>query len=145
MSSGTRGGSATGCFRGGSFRCSYIPSRDALDGGLNAVVRHAATQRPRHPFANLLVGRMRVLVEHRLGRHDLAVLAEAALRHLLVNPRLLQRMQRAVLRQAFQGGDLAFNAGDRRHARPYGSAVDDDGARTALAKTAAEPRPMQVE
>src|SRR5262245_28653352 len=145
MFSGTRGGPATYCVRVGSFRRSYIPSRDALDGGLNAVVRHAAAQRTRHAFANLLVGWMRVLVEQRLGRHDLAVLAEAALRHLLLDPRLLQRMQLAVFRQPFQRGDFASAARRRRPARAHRGAVDDDRARPALAKTTAEPRPLQAE
>ena len=52
---------------------------------------------------------MRILVQQRLGGHDLPVLAEAALRHLLVNPGLLQRVQLAVLGQSFERGDLALH------------------------------------
>ena len=83
--------------------------RRALDGGLNAVIRHAAAQRPGHPLADLRIGRIRILVQQRLGRHDLPVLAEAALRDLLVNPGLLQGVQRAVLGQSFERGDLALH------------------------------------
>ena len=76
--------------------------RRALDGGLDAVVGHAAAQRARHALADLRVGRASGSVEQRLRGHDLAVLAEAALRHLLVDPRLLQRVQLAVLAPALR-------------------------------------------
>ena len=84
-----------------------------LIAALNAVVRHAPAQRPVHGLADLRVRRLRVFVEQRLGGHDLPVLAEAALRHLLVDPGLLQRMQLAVLGQPFERGDLALH-GRRR-------------------------------
>src|SRR5258708_1450358 len=71
----------------------------ALDGELDAVVRHAAAQIAIHFIANLCVGWIRILVEQRLRRHDLPVLTEAARRHLLVNPRLLDGMERAVRRE----------------------------------------------
>src|SRR5690348_3800043 len=56
------------------------------DRRLNAVVSHAAAEHTFHAFANLGVGRVGVLIEQRLGSHDLAVLAEAALWRLLIDP-----------------------------------------------------------
>ncbi len=113
---------------------------------LHAVIRHAAAQRALHALANLRVGGVRVLVEQRLGGEDLPVLAEAALRHLLVDPRLLHRMQPAVLRQAFERRDLgALHLRHRPDARPHRLALDQHGARAALAEAAAEARTRQVE
>ena len=89
-------------------RQSAMRLRGALDGGLNAVVRHAAAQGAGHPLADLRIGRIRIPVQQHLGGHDLPVLAEAALRNLLVNPGLLHGMQRAVLGQSFERGDLAL-------------------------------------
>src|SRR4051812_48828309 len=111
---------------------------DALDGCLNAVVRHASTERPRHAFADLRVGRMRVPVEQRLGGHDLAVLTEAALRNLFVNPGLLQRVELSAGADPLEGRDLGANVRDRSDAGPGGHAVDDDGARATLSEAAAE-------
>src|SRR5436309_1235733 len=82
-------------------RLSGHHSRRALDGELDAVVRHAAAQVAIHLLADLCVGRIRVPVEQRLRRHDLPVLTEAARGHLLVDPRLLNGMERTVRREAF--------------------------------------------
>src|SRR5206468_334590 len=88
---------------------------------------------------------MRVLVEQRLGRHDLAVLAEAALGDLLVDPRLLERVELAVFGEPFKRGDFTPDVRRRRDARPDGGAVDDDRAGTALAESAPEPWALQAE
>jgi hypothetical protein len=45
---------------------------------------------------------MRVPIEQRLGRHDLTILTIATLRGLLLDPRLLQRMQFPVFRQTLE-------------------------------------------
>ena len=120
--------------------------RRALDRGLNAVIRHAAAQGAGHPLADLRVGRVGVLVEQHLGGQDLAVLAEAALRHLLVDPRLLDRMQHAVFREPLERGDLgALHRRHRPDARAHRFALDDDRARAALAEPASESRPLQAE
>src|SRR5439155_26224073 len=84
-------------------------------------------------------------VKQRLRSHDLSVLTEAALRYLLVNPRLLDGVEGAILGQAFESGDLGLYAGDRCDAGPRGGSVDDDGARSALAESAAEARTLQAE
>ena len=82
-------------------------SRHALDRRLNSVIGHAAAQRAFHPLADLGVRRVRIPVEQRFRGHDLAVLAIAALRHLLIDPGLLQRIELAVVRKTFERGDLA--------------------------------------
>src|SRR5262245_11171428 len=120
-------------------------SRRALDRGLNAVVGHAAAEDPRHPFSNLLIGRMGRAIEERLRRHDLPVLAEAALRHLLFDPGLLNGMELPADRQSLQRRHLAADRRYRCHARACCHTVDDHGAGTALTEPAAEFRPMEVE
>ena len=49
------------------------------------------------PVSDLGVGRRRIAREQRLRGHDLTVLAEPALRHLLVDPRLLHGIEPAVV------------------------------------------------
>src|SRR5207237_9701255 len=78
-------------------------------------------------------------------RHDLPVLAEPACRHLLVDPRLLDRMEPAVCREPLERGDFRLHGGHLRDARPRRDAVDDDGARAALAEPTSEPRTLQAE
>ena len=80
---------------------------DAFDRLLDAVVGHAAAEREFIPCADLGVGWVRGPIEQRFRGEDLAVLAEPALRHLLVDPRLLQRMQLAVVRESLERRDLA--------------------------------------
>src|SRR6185369_8938644 len=62
----------------GGRRPSRHRARRALHGRLYAEVGHAPAQGAGHALANLGVGRVRVLVEERLRRQDLAVLAEPA-------------------------------------------------------------------
>jgi hypothetical protein len=67
------------------------------------------------------------------------------LRHLLVDPGLLNRVQLAVFGKALERGDLAFHAGARRDAGSHRDAVDDHRARAALAEPAAEPRTLKAD
>ena len=83
-------------------------------------------------------------VEHCLRRKDLPVLAEAALRNLLIDPCLLERVQAAVRGQAFEGGDFASYGRRGQDAGANRGAVDEDGAGAALAKFGpAQPRRRQ--
>src|SRR5678815_555290 len=50
-----------------------------------------------HRGINVGVGRVRLLLEQRRGRHQLAGLTVAALRDVVLDPRGLQRMQLAVV------------------------------------------------
>jgi len=121
------------------FRC-------ALDGGLDAVVRHAAAQRARHRLADFRIGGLRVAVEEDLRGQDLPVLTEAALRDLLVDPGLLDRMEHAVLGQPFERGDLgALHGGRGPDTRSNRLAFDDHGACAALTESATEAWPSQAE
>src|SRR5213593_3263084 len=88
---------------------------------------------------------MRVLGQECCGGHDLARLAEAALRYAELDPRLLTRMA-AVVRQPLDGGD----PGERRHAdvgdaRARGAPIEMDRTGTALRDAAAELRPLEAQ
>src|SRR5262245_8857857 len=120
----------------GGFSCCLL--RRALDRAHDAVVGPAAADVRLHVALDFLPRRARVLPEQRGGAHDLPRLAIAALRHLLREPGLLQRVAR-VGRQALDGGDAATREVlDRAQARVVGLAVDMHGARAALADSAAE-------
>jgi len=64
--------------------------------------------------ADVLIGRIGDRVKQCDGAHDLAGLAVAALRDLLLQPRLLHRMQLAALRNPFDRPDVATYLADRR-------------------------------
>src|SRR5207237_1522715 len=102
---------------------------DLLDGGPDAEVRTAPAQVPAHRFVDVGVRRVRVLVEERHGLHDLASLAVATLRHVVVDPGLLHRVQRAALGQTVDGRDvLAADGSHGRAAHEVGNT--DDVVRT---------------
>src|SRR5437762_13960495 len=88
---------------------------------------------------------MRIPVQQCFRGQDLSVLTEAALRDLLVNPRLLDGVELAVSGESLEGDDFAFDGGSGRDARARGDTVDDHGAGAALAKSAAKMRPPQIE
>ena len=101
------------------------------------------------------VGR-RILREQLGALDDHAVVAVAALRRLLVDQRLLQRMQRRRLRQALllriqrrqaleRGHRLAGDRRDRRHAGADLDAVGEHRAGAALREPAAEARSFELE
>ncbi len=111
-------------------------------------VRAAAAQVVRQRRADLGVGRARPGVEQRDRRDDHAVQAVAALRRLRVDERLLDAMQRAaatlVRGQAFERGHGAsVDAVRGDHARARDPAVDEHGARAALAEAAAVLRAVE--
>ncbi len=87
---------------------------------------------------------MRRLAEQDLGIQDLAVLAEAALGHLLIDPGLLQRVQFTGGRQAFESGDLALHRRNRHDARADRCAIGQHCASTTLAQSAAKLGALQV-
>src|SRR5258708_14332415 len=63
--------------------------RRALDPGANAHIGPAATEVSGHRAFDIAIGRVGVGGEQRRGGHDLAGLAIAALRHLQLDPGLL--------------------------------------------------------
>src|SRR5467141_753613 len=113
-------------------------SRRALDRGDDLVVGAAPAEVARHVLHDLLASRVFRLGEERGRGHDLARLAVAALRHLLGDPSLLQRVI-ALGRQPFDGGDsLSLNRRYRGDARSRRHAVHVNRARAALRHAAAE-------
>ena len=67
-------------------------SRRAVDGRADALVGAAAADVAGHRGVDVGVGGLRLRGEQRRGRHDLAGLAVAALRHVELDPGLLHRM-----------------------------------------------------
>src|SRR5258708_4658895 len=84
-------------------------------------------------FVDVLVGRLRLLLEKRSHRHDHSGLAISALRNVVVDPGLLDFVQRAVGGQTFDRGDL-FAAGfaDQYATGAHRNDVDMDRAGPAL-------------
>src|SRR5258705_13818290 len=84
-------------------------------------------------FVVVVVGRLRLLFEKRSHRHDHSGLTISALRNVVVDPGLLDFVQRAVGGQTFDRGDL-FAAGiaDQYATGAHRNAVDVDRAGPAL-------------
>jgi hypothetical protein len=86
----------------------------------------------------LLIGWRRIRGQKRADGHDHARLAVAALRHLMIDPRLLYGIQRAAA-QTFDGGDFGVRRGLHRNTTTaHRLAVEMHGAGSASADTAAE-------
>src|SRR5712692_351661 len=118
----------------------------ALDGAQDGHVRSAAALEPRQRIAQLRVARFRVLLEIGRGGHYPAIDAVAALRHLLLDIRRLQRMRLLRRTEAFEGGDgLAARGRDRQHARAHRLAVKVHGTSAALCEPAAEVGIIETE
>src|ERR1700704_1526385 len=118
----------------------------ALDGAQDGHVRSAAALEPGEGIAQLSVARFRVLLEVGRRGHHPAVDAVAALRHLLLDIRRLQRMRLLRRAEALEGGDrLAARGGDRQHARAHRLAVKVHGASSALREAAAEVGIVEAE
>src|SRR5262249_27863491 len=119
--------------------------RGAVDGRADALVGAAAADVRRHHRVDVLVGRLRLRAEQRRGAHDLAALAVAALGRVLLDPRLLERVQ-AARAEALDGGDgLRLDLAHGRDARAHGLAVDVHGARAAERHAAAVLRAGEAE
>ena len=110
----------------------------AHDRLLDAGIGHAAAEIAVHVRDYFVLGRIGVLGEQRRRLHDLPGLAVAALRNLLGDPRLLQRMV-ALGAEAFDGGDfLAGDVAERCLAGSHRFTVDVNGAGATQAGTAPE-------
>ena len=113
----------------------------------DARIRAAAAHVAAHRCVDVRIGRVRLLLEQRCGRHELAGLAVTALRDVVLDPCGLQRMQLAVgACEAFDRRDLLTRGGgDRHRARAHRRAVQMHGARAALGDAAAVLRADQTE
>src|SRR5712671_5576528 len=88
-------------------------------------------------LVNILIGRLRLLLEQCGDRHDHSALAIAALRDVIIDPGLLHLVQRALRRQPLDGGDLlAGGLADQHAAGSHRDAVDMNGAGAALCNAA---------
>ncbi|CAI8695958.1 hypothetical protein EMIT0111MI5_30370 [Burkholderia sp. IT-111MI5] len=114
-----------------------------MDRGPDAGVGRTAAQVAVHRGVDVRVGRFRVLFEQCGGRHDLAGLAIAALRNLLLDPRGLDGLRGLALQALDRRDVLAGDTGERQHARADGLAFEMHRARAALRHAAAELRAGQ--
>src|SRR5215510_11577362 len=113
----------------------------ALDRAQDRHVRSAAALEPDQRVADLTVARLRLVAEQRGGGHHPARQTIAALRDLLGDERLLERMGPVRRAEAGDGRDLlALNGTDRCDARARGLPIDVHGAGAALGQAAAELR-----
>lgn len=114
-----------------SSRC---PLSVALDGLQHARVGEAAAENRRHGALDLLVAGLGIFVQEGFGCHDDGVQAKTALRRLLVDESLLNRMRLGDAAEALKRGDFVPCDGlDRRDAGADGLAFYDDRAGPALA------------
>src|SRR5882762_1534610 len=112
-----------------------------LDSLADSHISAAPTDVPRHGGVDIAIGRVRVGGEQGGGGHDLAGLAVAALRHLQLDPGLLDLFAGGCGAYRLDRGDaLAGRGSDRRQARAHRLAIEVDGARAAQAEAAAEFR-----
>src|SRR5262249_39202827 len=121
----------------GSFGPSGGVAGRGVYGGADALVGATATDIG-HRGVDVGVGRLRLLLEQRRRRHDLAGLAVAPFRHVDLQPRLLHRV-RGIRRQALDGDDLVgrFHVADLDRARAHHRIVDVHRAGAALRYAAA--------
>src|SRR3954447_17276791 len=120
--------------------CLFMTSPSSVRSGVNGLanlLEGSASADIGDGLVNVLVGRLRLLLEKRCDRHDHAALAIATLRNVIGHPGLLHLVQCAIGGQAFNGGDLfAGGLRDRDAARAHRDAVDVDRAGPALCNAA---------
>ena len=130
------------------------PQRQAFDHGRLADAGLAGEDRVVLPapgedidhLADFRVARLGILIEERLRCQDDAVEAKPALGGLFVDERPLQGMRTLGRAQPLERRDRrAADRADGRHAGSDRAAPDDDGAGSALSKSASELRATEPE
>src|SRR6266850_2772127 len=117
-----------------------------LDSLADSDIRAAAADVSRHGGVDVAIGRVRLGGEQRRRGHDLAGLAIAALRHLQLDPGLLDLLAGGGGTNGLDGSDaLAGRGRDRRDARAHRLAVEVDRARAAQGEAATEFRAGHAE
>src|SRR6202166_5323311 len=87
---------------------------------------------------DILVGRLRIILEKRRHRHDHSALAISTLGNVVGDPGLLHLVQGAVGGQTLDGGDFFANGfADQHAAGAHRDPVNVDGAGSALCNAAA--------
>src|SRR5271167_539662 len=110
--------------------------RDGVD-SLAHLLEGAAAADIGNGLVDVLVGRLRLLLQKGRHRHDHAALAITALGDVVIDPGLLHLVQGAVACESFDRGDLlADSLADRDPAGPRRDTVDMDGAGAALCNAA---------
>src|SRR6266853_2490705 len=110
-----------------------------LDSLADSHIRTAAADVPRHRGVDIAIGRVGVGREQRRRGHDLAGLAIAALRHLQIDPGLLNLLAGRRLADGLDGDDLlSRHRRNRRDAGTGRSAIDVHRAGAAKRGAAAE-------
>jgi len=101
-----------------------------MDGSANTNVSGAATEVARHSGVDVGIRGFGLVLQECGSAHQLACLAIAALRDIVVDPSLLQRMQRTVgTRETFDRGDLlTLHGRNGRLTRTNRTAIDVHGA-----------------
>ena len=107
----------------------------------DAWIGAAAADVSAHGGVDQLVVRIRVRFEERRGGHDLAGLAETALRHAELDPGLLAGVIPAETLDGCDLGEVGHTDVDRAGA--HGPAVEVDGAGAALRDAASELGSLQ--
>src|SRR5690606_7309179 len=93
----------------------------------------AAAEVPTDRAGNIVVGWIRGLVQQRPQAHDLAGCAVAALEGILLDKRLLDRIELGTLRQALERADLLALAVDgEREAGVDRAPIQGNGARATV-------------
>src|SRR3954471_8114529 len=120
--------------------CLFMASPSGVRCGVDCLadlLKGPATANIGDGLVDVLVGRLRLLLEKGCDRHDHAALAIAALRHVVGHPGLLHLVQRAVAGESFDRGDLlADGFADRDAAGAHRNPVDMHGAGAALCNAA---------
>src|SRR6185369_3933596 len=131
--------------RRGRFISGPLLSRRHVHRGPDALVGPASADIG-HRIVDVLVGRVRVLLQQRSGSHDLSRLAIAALGYVERRPGVLHRM-RAGGRQALDGDDPVgcLHASNRDDAGAHDLAVEVHGAGAALGDAATVLRAREAD
>src|SRR5205085_5715977 len=124
-----------------SLTCVFMASSSGVRGGVDRLahlLEGAAAADIGDGLVDVLVGRLRLVLQQRRHRHDHAALAVAALRHVAGDPGLLHLVELAVRGcQPLDGGDLlAGGLADRDAAGAHRHTVDVDRAGAALCNAA---------
>src|SRR6266576_3152149 len=118
----------------------FMAASSSARGGVNSLTRlleGAAAANIGDGLVDVLIGRLRLLLEQCCDRHDHSALAISALRDVIGDPGLLNLVQCAFGGQSFDGRDLlADSFADHHAARSHRDAVDMDGAGAALRNAA---------
>src|SRR5262245_45210603 len=116
-----------------------------LDGAYDAHMRAATALETLKRGPNLSFGRLLLVSQKGGGRHDPAVDAVSALRHLLLDIGCLKGMRLVGSAEPSEGGDsAAAHRRDRCNARADRLSVEMDGAGAALRQAAAEVGVVQA-